>query len=105
MTYLRRVERGDPAITPAFTGQILKRFAQTKPRPAISGSAVANLTEREMDVLREIAAGATNQEISVRLVISERTVKNHVSHILAKLNMKNRYAAAEFAYQNGLFRD
>jgi DNA-binding NarL/FixJ family response regulator len=104
LAYLRQVERGEAAITPALTGQILKRFSQTKPRPAVSSSALANLTDREVEILRELEGGATNQEIARRLVISERTVKNHVSHILAKLNMKNRYEAAEFARQNGLFR-
>ena len=102
LIYLRRVERGEAALTPAFTGQVLKGFSQTKPRPQVSSSAVANLTDREVEVLLELEGGASNREVARRLFISERTVKNHVSHILAKLNMKDRHAAAEFARQNGL---
>lgn len=105
LAYLRRVERGEPAITPGLTGRILKRFAQSKPRPSVRSTAAANLTEREMEVLREIADRATNKEISQRLVISERTVKNHVSRILAKLNVKSRHEAAEFARKSRLFGD
>lgn len=104
LTYVRRVERGDAAITPGLAGQILKGFSQTRPQPAVSSSAVATLTVREVDILRELEGGGTNKEIASRLVISERTVKNHVSHILAKLHLKNRHEAAEFARQNGFFR-
>lgn len=100
LNYLRLAEHGDPAMTPTLTGRVLKRFAQSRPRSLIPNADLANLTKREMEVLQEIVDGATNQEISVRLVISERTVKNHVSRILAKLNVKNRYEAAEFARQN-----
>lgn len=97
LTYLRGVEQGDAAITPAMTGRILERLAQTEPRQAPSHSAVASLTEREKQVLNELAAGVSNREIATHLVISEQTVKNHVSHILAKLGLKSRYEAAEIA--------
>ncbi len=105
LVYLHRIKQNEPAITPDMTGRILKRFAQSKPRPSVRSTAAANLTEREMEVLREIADGATNQEIGRRLVISERTVKNHVSRILAKLNVRNRHEATEFARQSRLFGD
>lgn len=105
LTYIRRVERGEAAITPGLTDQILKRFSQTKPRLKVSSSALDILTEREVEVLRELEGGASNKEIASRLFITERTVKNHISHILAKLDLKNRHQAAEFARQNGLFEN
>lgn len=105
LTYLRRVERGEAAITPGLTDQILKRFSKTKPRPKVTSSALADLTKREVEVLRELEGGASNKEIASRLVITERTVKNHINHILTKLDLKNRHQAAEFARQNGLFEN
>jgi DNA-binding NarL/FixJ family response regulator len=102
LAYLRRVERGDMAVTPQLADQILRRFSRTRPRPAVSSSAVAKLTSREIEILLELEAGYTNNEIARRLFISERTVKNHVGHILSKLDLKDRYKAAEFARQNGL---
>lgn len=104
LTYLRGVEQGNAAITPAMTGRILNRFAQTNPREKPPHSAVANLTERENEVLKELATGASNREIAGRLVISEQTVKNHVSHILAKMGLKSRYEAAEIARNTGMTR-
>jgi NarL family two-component system response regulator LiaR len=105
LIYLRRVERGDAAITPDLTARILDKFAQLEPNGTLPHSAVADLTERERQVLGELATGATNQEIARRLVISEQTVKNHVSHILAKLKLKSRYEAADVARRFGIPRD
>jgi DNA-binding NarL/FixJ family response regulator len=104
LTYLRGVEQGDAAITPAMTGRIMARLAQTEPREARPHAAVANLTERERDVLKELATGASNREIANRLFISEQTVKNHVSHILAKLGLKSRHEAADIARSIGMTR-
>ena len=66
--------------------------------------AFAALTEREIEVLRLVAEGLTNQEIAERLIISTRTVKAHVSHILAKLNLSDRTQAAVYAWREGLMR-
>ena len=96
-TYLRGVERGEAAITPIMAGRILAEFSRL-PAPAESGeSEVETMTTREVEVLRELATGATNQEIAQRLVITENTVKNHVRNILAKLHLKNRREAAHYA--------
>ena len=62
------------------------------------------LTEREMDVLRQVAAGRNNQEIADELVISEKTVKTHVTNILSKLHLKDRTQAAVYAWQEGIVR-
>lgn len=62
------------------------------------------LTEREMDVLRQVAAGKNNQEIADELVISEKTVKTHITNLLAKLHLKDRTQAAVYAWQEGIVR-
>jgi DNA-binding NarL/FixJ family response regulator len=60
------------------------------------------LSDREVDVLRLVAEGSSNKEIASRLFISEHTVARHISHILAKLNVSSRAAAASFALKNDL---
>ncbi|RMG90436.1 MAG: DNA-binding response regulator [Chloroflexi bacterium] len=105
LSFLRGVEQGEAALSGKMTAKILEQFAQTPPQSSSKSSGVfARLTPRELQVLRELSTGATNQEIARKLVISERTVKNHVSNILAKLNLKNRYEASAFARQHGLKR-
>jgi DNA-binding NarL/FixJ family response regulator len=97
LAYLRGLERGEPAISPGLTSRILQEFSHTpspkEPPPEI----VAQLTERQRQVLQELRKGASNREIAVRLVLTEQTVKNHISHILTRLNLSNRHEAAEFA--------
>jgi two-component system NarL family response regulator len=102
LSYLRGIERDEPAISPAMTGRILEEFARLGSGALADQTEVNQLTSREMEVLRELAAGATNQEIARRLVIAENTVKNHVRNILSKLNLKNRREAATFAQCHGL---
>jgi len=69
---------------------------------AVPGSPLANLTSRELEVLRSLAAGRTNREIAAELFISDKTVSVHVSNILAKLGAGSRTAAAAIAHDNGL---
>jgi DNA-binding NarL/FixJ family response regulator len=102
LQYLRGVKDGEPAITPIFIHRILDRFAQTQPRSPVLNSVVSTLTSRELEVLQELANEHTNKVIASHLFISERTVKNHVSHILAKLDLDNRYEAAKLARRIGL---
>jgi len=64
----------------------------------------ADLTDREMDVLREIASGKSNREIAETLYISEKTVKTHITNILSKLHLADRTQAAVFAWQEGIVR-
>jgi two-component system response regulator NreC len=89
--YLRGLERGEVAIQPEFTARILKEFANLPPREDMIDEASASLTVRQREILKELKTGATNRQIAARLVISEQTVKNHVSRVLKKLNIKSRH--------------
>jgi DNA-binding NarL/FixJ family response regulator len=91
LTYLRGLEHGEVAIQPEFTARILKEFANLPARGATNGESTARLTPRQREILRELKTGATNRQIAARLVISEQTVKNHVSRVLKKLNIKSRH--------------
>ena len=95
LPYLRGVELGEAAITPLLAARILDEFSHGK--PCESDETLGEITSREDEVLRELSRGATNREIAERLVISEGTVKNHVSNILSKLHLKNRREAARLA--------
>jgi DNA-binding NarL/FixJ family response regulator len=96
LAHLRGLERGEAAISPTMTSHILGEFARMSPAHE-SSQVEAELTARELDVLRLLAAEASNREIADRLCISENTVKNHVGNILAKLDLRNRREAASFA--------
>ena len=91
LAYLRGLERGEVAIQPEFTARILKEFAHLPPREDVTAEAASRLTARQREILRELKTGATNRQIAARLVISEQTVKNHVSRVLKKLNIKSRH--------------
>jgi two-component system NarL family response regulator len=95
--YLRGLERGEPAISPKLTAHILREFSQTTARKEPPPDVLSHLTTRQREVLRELRNGASNRQIAHRLVLSEQTVKNHISHILEQLNLNDRYEAAEFA--------
>jgi DNA-binding NarL/FixJ family response regulator len=100
---LRTVAAGDALLSPAVTKQVIRRFAQL-PRPA-PPTAVDELTARELDIFRLIAEGLSNAEISERLIISDTTVKTHVTHILQKLGLRDRVQAVVLAYQTGIFAE
>jgi DNA-binding NarL/FixJ family response regulator len=102
LDYLRGVERGEAAVSPAMTSHILEEFARLGSGPDPGPAELSELTTREVEVLQEVARGATNREIADRLCISENTVKNHMGNILAKLNLRNRREAAGFARRHGL---
>ena len=90
LSYLRRLEKGEVAIQPEFTARILKEFANMPVRESAEED-ISRLTPRQREILRELKTGATNRQIAARLVISEQTVKNHVSRVLKKLNLKSRH--------------
>jgi DNA-binding NarL/FixJ family response regulator len=99
---VRVVARGDALLAPSVTRRLLDRFAGALPEgpaPDISG-----LTEREVEVLRLVALALTNAEIAERLVLTEATVKTHVSAILRKLDLRDRVQAVVLAYDAGLVR-
>lgn len=102
LSFLRGLEQGEVAITPKMTSWILDEFSRTQPARGPASDDLSALTARELDVLREISTAASNREIAQRLFIAENTVKNHVSNILAKLNLQNRREATRFAQQRGL---
>lgn len=100
--YLRGIERGEAAISLTMASQILQEFYRQRPHPDTGQSEIYNLTGREEQVLRELVTGATNREIAERLVITENTVKVHVRNLLAKLNLKNRREAVNYARNHNL---
>jgi DNA-binding NarL/FixJ family response regulator len=101
---VRVVARGDALLAPAVTRRLLDRFAEVLPRDDPRPERLTALTEREVDVLALVARAATNAEIAQRLVVTEATVKTHVSSILRKLGVRDRVQAVVFAYDVGLVR-
>ena len=95
---LRSVARGESLLDSKVTKSVLERLVAGKPRPDDTG----DLTAREKEVLVLIAEGATTKEIASKLVVSENTARNHVSHILGKLGFSRRSEAAAYAVKKGL---
>lgn len=101
---LRSVEKGEPALSPDMVARIMGEFARTPAvEPRSTGSdPLSLLTSRELEVLRELATGASNRIIADRLFISENTVRNHVHNVLEKLGLSSRREAVSLARQSGL---
>lgn len=97
---LRSVQRGESALSRSMTLRLMKEFSRTKEPEQTGDPALGRLTRREQDVLAELAAGKSNQEIASRLYISENTVKYHVHSILEKLDLRDRTAVARFANEH-----
>jgi DNA-binding NarL/FixJ family response regulator len=100
---VRSVAAGDAVLSPAVTRQLLDQVGRRLPA-AVSRTpeALAPLTEREQEVLRMLAAGLSNAEIAAALVVSDATVKSHVSNLLGKLGLRDRVQAVIYAYETGL---
>jgi DNA-binding NarL/FixJ family response regulator len=98
---IRIVAGGDALLSPAITKRVIKQFTRI-PRPA-PPEQLSELTERELDVFRLIARGRSNAEIGQELYISDTTVKTHITHILQKLDLRDRVQAVVLAYETGLF--
>ena len=98
---VRTVAAGDALLSPAVTRRVIRQFTRI-PRPE-PPKAIAELTARERDVFRLIAAGRSNAEIAQELYIGDTTVKTHVTHIFQKLDLRDRAQAVVLAYQTGLF--
>lgn len=96
---LRAVARGESLLDSKITRQVLERLTNPDAKPADDHDL---LTDREREVLALIAEGATNKEIAAKLVVSENTARNHVSHILGKLGFSRRSEAAAYAAKRGL---
>jgi DNA-binding NarL/FixJ family response regulator len=97
---VRVVAAGDALLAPTVTRRLIAEFARQRPRPA--PAALDELTPRETEVLRLVAEGLSNGEIADRLVISDETVKTHVSRVLGKLGLRDRTQAVIAAYESGL---
>jgi DNA-binding NarL/FixJ family response regulator len=100
---VRVIAAGEALLAPTVTRRLIREFAQLRPKPdAPSVAALAALTPRETQVLRLVAEGLSNPEIAARLVVTEETVKSHVSRVLSKLGLRDRTQAVVTAYESGL---
>ncbi|MFD6885025.1 response regulator [Streptomyces sp. NPDC059957] len=100
---VRVVAAGEALLAPSVTKRLITEFSKlSETRPQVGSAGVAELTERETEVLVLIAQGLSNAEIADRLIIAESTIKTHVSRILVKLGLRDRTQAAVFAYETRL---
>jgi DNA-binding NarL/FixJ family response regulator len=103
---VRVVAAGEALLAPAVTRRLISEFTRLRPVPeardAVPSAALGALTPRETEVLRLVAEGLSNPEVARRLVVTEETVKTHVSRILAKLGLRDRTQAVVAAYESGL---
>jgi DNA-binding NarL/FixJ family response regulator len=98
---IQTVAAGDALLSPTITKRVIRQFARA-PRPERPAQ-LDELTERELDVFRLIARGLSNAEIGQELYISDTTVKTHITHILQKLDLRDRVQAVVLAHEAGLF--
>ena len=97
---IRQVHRGEPSLHPSIARKVLLELGQpTTPQPSPGPDP---LTERELEVLRLVAKGLTNQQMAEKLVVAEVTIRTHVSNILSKLHLANRVQATLYALREGL---
>jgi DNA-binding NarL/FixJ family response regulator len=101
LTAVRRVAQGDPVFTPGLAGLVLGEFQRISDGP-MPGQPQSTLTDRETEVLKMVAKGLSYRQIADRLVISHRTVQNHVQNTLRKLQMHNRVELTRYAIERGL---
>jgi len=105
LSAIRTVAAGEAVIAPSATRRLLDHVLPTLPAsPEGVDHRLDVLTDREREVLTEIAAGATNAEIATRLYMAEGTVKTHIGRLLAKLQVRDRVGLVLFAYETGLVR-
>jgi DNA-binding NarL/FixJ family response regulator len=98
---IRTIAAGDALLSPTVTRRVIEQFTRIqRPEPP---KELQELTPRELEILHLIASGLSNAEIGQELFISETTVKTHVTHVLAKLGLRDRVQAVVLAYQTGIF--
>jgi DNA-binding NarL/FixJ family response regulator len=100
---IRQVATGGALLDPAVTRRVIEEFARTV-APSAPPAQVRSLTDRELEVLHQVARGLSNAEIAATFVVSEATVKTHVARLLAKLGLRDRVQAVVYAYEHGLVR-
>ena len=98
---VRVVAAGEALLAPAITRRLIAEFARLRPRQ-VRPDSLSSLTRRETEILGLVAEGLSNGEIAARLVLSDETVKTHVSHVLRKLGLRDRAQAVVVAYESGL---
>jgi DNA-binding NarL/FixJ family response regulator len=98
---VRLIAAGEALLAPEITRRLIDRFLGAAPPNAPPPAALAELTARELEVLRHLARGLSNSEIAAALYITEGTVKTHVARILLKLDLRDRVQAVVFAYEHG----
>jgi NarL family two-component system response regulator LiaR len=98
---IRRARAGEAVLNPRVAARLVQEIHGARGQAA---NPFQELTERELDVLRQVAAGKNNREIAEALVISEKTVKTHITNILSKLHLADRTQAAVYAWQEGIVR-
>ncbi|MFC4147729.1 response regulator [Micromonospora mangrovi] len=105
VTAIRTVAAGEAVVAPRILKRLLDRFADVLPDPSAGPpKALGTLTEREREVLVQVARGLSNAEIARALSVSETTIKTHVGHVLTKLGLRDRVQAVVLAYETGLVR-
>lgn len=98
---IRAVAAGESLLAPTITKRLIESYVQRKATPP-ADSKLEQLTSREREVLGLVARGLSNSEIAAAVVVSETTIKTHVAHILAKLDLRDRVQAVVYAYECGL---
>lgn len=99
---VRTVAAGDALLAPAITRRLIEEFVRRPPPGQRAPAELDDLTDRELDVLKLLTKGLSNNEIAQALFVSEATVKTHVTRILTKLDLRDRVQAVVFAYEHGL---
>jgi DNA-binding NarL/FixJ family response regulator len=102
---IRTVAAGEAVVAPRILKRLLDQFADSLPDPnAAAPRELGVLTDREREVLVQVARGLSNAEIAQELSVSETTIKTHVGHVLTKLGLRDRVQAVVLAYESGLVR-
>jgi DNA-binding NarL/FixJ family response regulator len=99
---VRACAAGEPLLSPTVTRQLIETYISSPPASAVDDRRLACLSRRELDVLRAMAGGRSNAEIGTAMHLSEATVKTHVTHIFAKLGLRDRVQAVVLVYEVGL---
>lgn len=102
LSAVERTGRGEAVFTPSLAGLVLGEYRRLATAPATSEPDAPRLTERETEILRLVAKGLSYKDIAARLVLSHRTVQNHVQNVLGKLQMHNRAQLVRYAMEQGL---